>query len=164
MKSKVAIVMMISVMLTLGLAGVAMGQSWCDTVAVSTESAQPGDTVTVSGYAYWGDDVTVTLDGVVVASAVADEYNEFTTSFVVPADATVGDHEIVVTETGEGQRSCTYPFAVLAAATQPAAVVPVVTPPATLPATLPATGFMLLPAGGLLVGGLGTLLFRKRRR
>ncbi|MBI5870047.1 MAG: LPXTG cell wall anchor domain-containing protein [Actinobacteria bacterium] len=160
MKLKLALIMMIGVILALGFAGAAMGQSWCDTVALSGETGQPGATIGVSGTAYWGDDVTVTFDGTVVAAAVADEYNEFSTSFVVPADATVGDHEVIVTESGEGQRSCTYPFAVLAA-TAPAAEVPVA---AALPATLPATGFMLVPAGGLLASGLGILLFRKRRR
>lgn len=158
MKLKAALVMMISIVLALAFAGMAVGQSWCDVVAVSTEYAQQGATVGVSGSGVAGDAIAVTLDGTLVASATIDEYGDFSTSFTVPANATVGAHEIVVTETGEGTRSCTYPLTV-AAATLPAATVP-----AAVPVRLPATGFMLVPAAGLLAGGFGTLLFRKRRR
>lgn len=160
MKLKVAIVITMSMMLALGLAGIAGAQSVCDTITFENGTAQPGGTETVCGESGAGDSVTVYFDGTEVGSASADEYGDYCVTFSVPTDATVGTH-IVEVSILQRETDCEFDYVVEAAAIVPSTEVPVV---AATPATLPATGFMLAPAGGLLLGGLGALLFRKRRR
>ncbi len=161
MKFKVFMVLVIGIVLAMGIAGIAQAQSVCSTMGFSTSTGLPGSAATVYGEGFAGDDVTVTFDGTVVGSGVVGEGDTFSVNFTIPAGATAGSHDIEVKFTGELSNTCPFTFAV-EAASAPAIVPPV--PPAALPATLPSTGFMLLPAGGLIAGGIGTLLARKRRR
>jgi len=164
MKLRIALVLMISMMLALGLAGIAVAQAPCNPSAEVTftpGSAQPGGTDTVCGSTLaGGTDVVVNFDGTAAGSGVVDQYGFYCVTFTVPADATAGTHVIVIS-VHQGEFNCQLDFVVDAAAMAPAAETPIA---AALPARLPSTGFMLVPAGGLLAGGLGMLLFRKRRR
>ncbi len=164
MKLKVALILMISMMLALGLAGIAVAQAPCNPsgeVTFTPGSAQPGGTDTVCGSTLASStDVVVNFDGAAAGSGVVDQYGFYCVTFTVPADATAGTHVIEIS-VHLGEFNCQLDFVVDAAAVAPAAETPLA---ATLPATLPSTGFILIPAGGLLAAGLGTLLFRKRRR
>ncbi|MFA5802304.1 MAG: LPXTG cell wall anchor domain-containing protein [Thermoleophilia bacterium] len=164
MKLKVALILMISIMVALGLAGIAVAQAPCNPsgeVTFTPGSAQPGGTDTVCGSTLaGGTDVTVNFDGTAVGSGVVDQYGFYCVTFTVPADATAGTHVIEIS-IHQGEFNCQLDFVVEAAAIAPADKAPREEP---LPARLPSTGIMLFPAGGLLAGGLGMLLFRKRRR
>jgi hypothetical protein len=69
-------------------------------VSVDPGSAKPGDTVTVNGSSFRARetvDLVFELDGPSLGVAVADSSGAFSTTVVVPADATDGDHAIVAT-------------------------------------------------------------------
>lgn len=173
MKLKVALVLMMSMIFALGVAGIASAQTPCESFTFTHGSALPGGSDTVCGTVPPNVDAVVLFfnDVTEVGSSVVDENGQFCIAFTVPTDATVGDH-ILGFLFGPDDSGCFVAYNVEAAAPAPPAEVPVpVAAPAadvsvavTLPATLPSTGFMLIPAGGLLAGGLGTLLLRKRRR
>ncbi len=173
MKLKVALVLMMSMIFALGLTGLAAAQTPCESFTFTHGSALPGGSDTVCGTV--PSDITAvvlsfdtTID---LGIAYPDENHQFCLPFTVPTDATAGDH-ILSFLLGPVDTGCFTAYIVEAATPAPPVEVPVpvaapapeVPAAATLPATLPSTGFMLIPAGGLLAGGLGTLLFRKRRR
>ncbi len=180
MKLKVAIVLTMSIILALELAGIAAAQTPCESFTFTHGSALPGGSDTVCGTVPSNIDAVVlffdnTIDLGIVYS---DENHQFCLPFTVPTDATAGDH-ILGFLLGPVDSGCFTAYIVEAAVPAPPAEVPVpvaevpvpvaapaaeVPVAATLPTTLPSTGFMLIPAAGLLAGGLGTLLFRKRRR
>ena len=161
MKVRLTIAIMLGLILTLGVAGIAGAQSLCDTI-VSDPGGAPGGEATICGTAFQGDDVTVYFDGEQVGSAVGDEYNEFCITFTIPADATDGVHELGIFIEGEGTAECFTGFVVAGVTETPAPAAPAVVAPATV---LPSTGFMLLPAGaGLAAAGLGAMMIRRKRR
>lgn len=165
MKLRVVLVLMISVLLALGLTRIAGAAGtegfppyvWpgpCVAATFTNGTAQAGGTDTLCGQVPGGGiNITVNFDGTEVGSAISDQYGYYCVTFTVPAYATAGSH-ILGLSIAQWQINCQLDYAI-------AAEVPVA---ATMPVALPSTGFMLLPAGGLLAGGLGMLRFRKRRR
>lgn len=172
MKLRVGLVLIMSMIFALGLAGVASAQTPCDTLTFTNGSALPGGSETVCGTGPANVNVVLTFDDITeVGNTNSDENGQFCIPFTVPTDAAAGYHVITFLFSLE-VTNCSSFYEVEAAVPSPAAEVPVpvaapaaeVPVAATLPATLPSTGFMLIPAGGLLAVGLGTLLIRKRRR
>jgi len=153
------IVIAISLLLALGLAGTAVAQmNFCSTLTFENGSAQPGGSDTVCGTTDGDWDVTVSFDSTQIASSTADQYGYFCVPFTIPADATPGTHTLTV-EVIEYEDICDMEYVVESAEVAPAAETP-----APVVATLPSTGFMLLPAAGLLGGGFSLIALRRRRR
>lgn len=163
MKLRITGALILILMLTLGVAGIASAQSICDQVGFTTTTVTPGAIVNVSGNIYSGVDVSVLWDGTQIASATTDQYGDFTVDFTVPDDAAAGSHEVIVRLTGEGTEDCPTPFIVEAEEVPPTPE-PEAAPAAAAPLTrLPETGYILLPAGALAAAGLGLSFIRRRR-
>ncbi len=177
MKLKVALVLMVSILFALGLTGIASAitQVQCDSLTFTHGTVQPGESDTVCGTITPNIAVSLTFDDdTQLGSSISNGTGEFCITFTVPTTATANFHGLFFSFL-PAEASCTRDYIVYVVepsvpappaevpvpVAAPAAEVPVA---ATLPTTLPSTGFMLIPAGGLLAGGLGTLLFRKRRR
>jgi len=144
----------LGMVLVLGLSGIAQAQVLpsCDDLVISVSEGVAGSTTNISGFEPSGSTYKVLLDGTQIASGTADVYG-INTTFVIPASTPAGSHTItVVINYVEEDTSCPFTFVVDAAAVAP------------LPARLPSTGFMLIPAGGLVASGIGMFFFRKRRR
>jgi len=161
MKFRIGAILIISLVILLAIAGVVQAQSLCSLVTFSVSSGYPGDTVTVTGEASSGDTINTFWDGVSIGlPATAGPTGSYSTSFTVPAGATAGSHTVTVQiEDVEVTTDCPFNFTVVERA-----VAVTTTPPAAAPVRLPETGFILIPAGGLVVSGLGLLFFRQRRR
>jgi len=161
MKFRIGAILLVGLILLLASAGLAQAQSLCDLITFSSSSGIPGASVTVSGDAPTGSDITIFWDGgTVIGSATSDVYG-FSAIATIPTDAALGSHTLtvqIVNVEEEFSTDCPFVFvvterAVAATSEQPSA-----------PVRLPETGFILLPAGGLVASGLGLLFFRKRRR
>lgn len=159
MKKRIAAVIVMGLLLVALVAGVALAESWCDTIVLSKTTGPPGAAVNVYGFAYEGSSVSLLFDGAPVGSASADQYDHYSVDFNVPSDATPGTHEVKVVIEYEGTTECPMPFVVEAMATAPAAESPGAKPLVVLPET----GFVLVPAGMLLAGGLGLFVARRKR-
>ena len=174
MKARLGILIVITMLFLLLLAGPAWAQSvsFCASLNLSTTSAPAGSTVNLSGIAEVpGDSVTIAWDGPPIASAVSDQYGSFSFSFTVPSDAAVGAHKLTIWEGPSKDIMCPdTTFTVLTAVhTQPPKNVQTTSTTPAAPVDpgngkLPATGFFLIPAGALIAGGLGMTFIRKRRR
>lgn len=110
--------------------------------------------------------LTVFFGSTEVATDYSDhEYGEdYYAWFEVPATASVGNHEVIVSYSGHEHGWCTFIYTVEAPA-QPGVTVLSDAYSVTIGTTtsLPSTGIgLLFSAAGLLGGGLGMLVIRKR--
>lgn len=143
-------------------------------VRADSGSGRPGDTVTLNGTGFAPNEaVTVEFhsDPVTVGTPTADLHGAFSLSFQIPADASVGDHEIVING-AVSQKTVSLPFAVLPKAipgdgsggasgpTDPSVV-----------GQLSNTGLGIgglapigLIAAAVLIAGIALVLVRRRRR
>lgn len=154
MKVKVGLLVMLALVMGLGFAATAQAQSACITISITPESGAAGSTVNYEGSDGSGT-MTVEFDGVQVDSQDID--GSFTGSFVVPGATLPGTH--TVTFLLPNEETCPFTFTVPVPAVQATAY------PVAAVTTLPSTGlFLLIPAAGLLVGGIGALTLRKRNR
>ncbi len=92
--------------LALLLAGQVRGASPAASVSLSTDTAQPGDKVTVMAADLGGPgDVPILLAGpgtsVQLALAKANSAGAFTTTVTIPADTADGDYDVIVYDTAE---------------------------------------------------------------
>lgn len=139
------------------------------TFNIDPTSGLAGSMVTASGtgIATWAPDYDIYWDsvaGTLLASDTANASGDFSTSVTVPADATVGDHLMILVATApnEAPIECPQTFTVTQPTVEENAYTGVVTvTPETT--TLPSTGAFLLPAAGLLVAG-AALVARRRRQ
>ena len=144
-------------------------------------SVTQGEALSVSGSGFAaGADVTISINGVVVGSVVADASGSFTTTVTVPADAPVGVATVTATSpscdhsasTGTevlsagGSTTPTTPSNVqnTGATAKPTSVAAATQTPAS--ATLPRTGSNTGPLVALAVGltGLGAVALLAARR
>ncbi|MFA5809189.1 MAG: hypothetical protein WC935_02465 [Thermoleophilia bacterium] len=128
-------------------------------------SGATGSTVSASGPAAPGEPVMVMWDGIHIATIpTVLDIIEFSGSFTVPADAAPGIHTITLRIPFDGTlEECPFTFTV-EASVQTDAYTPVIVAQGETPTVLPSTGLMLLvPAAGLLAGGVGALILRKHR-
>ncbi|MBI5870385.1 MAG: hypothetical protein HZB44_05415 [Actinobacteria bacterium] len=166
MKKVVALV--VAIFFTLALAPMAYAQSACGTVSFTLTPNQgpAGSSVSYSGSGARSSDLLGlffdTVSGTTLLGiTTSDGSGNFNDVLTIPADAVVGSHNIIVegTDSEDIDIACPETFTVTESVQQNAYA------PASLPATLPSTGFMLLlPAAGLVLGGLGAATFRKNRR
>lgn len=136
------------------------------TIVLTPASGPPGGSISVSGsgIATWAPTYELRWDspsGTLVASGTADGLGNYSTSFNIPAGASLGDHLVylVATAPNEGSIICPATLTVMAAeenlGVQPDAYTQART-------SLPSTGMFLLPAAALLVAGAGLALNRRR--
>ncbi|WP_022868961.1 endo-1,4-beta-xylanase [Schaalia vaccimaxillae] len=75
------------------------------TVVVDDTEVEHGQTITITGTAFApGQDVVATFhsDPVVIGTAAADETGRVVFTFVIPADAAIGGHRVVLVQDGSG--------------------------------------------------------------
>lgn len=164
--------LMVMILLLLSMTSTAVAQQDpCNgaTLSIDPTSGLAGSSVAVSGtgIATWAPEYDLYWDSAMnlLTSGTADPTGAFATNVTIPADATAGDHLIILSATApnEGQIVCAQTFTVTEP--PPPAVVENAypAPVTTTPPVLPSTGAFLLPAAGLLVAGAGALLSRRRR-
>ena len=154
MKVKVGLLVMLALVMVLGFAANAQAQSACPSISITPDTGPAGTTVAYSGSDGFGT-MTVGFDGVQVDSQSID--GSFTGSFMVPAGAAPGTHTVKFLLPNE--ETCTLTFTIPAPAVQATAY------PVAAVTTLPNTGlFILIPAAGLLAGGVGALTLRRRNK
>ena len=171
-----------------GSASGAVAQSTCGTanLQVSPNTGADGAAVTATAsnlmaalpsQLYWD---AVGTSGQ-LGEATADAGGGFLLQFHVPASASPGAHQVILTSAlpNEAPVQCAAVFTVEATTTQttPTTALPAdsgitITVPATTtaatpskPAALPDTGvFLLVPAAGIALGGAGSFFLRRRGR
>lgn len=162
MIKKSLMVALVGLLLAAGFATSAQAQiQVCSLVTHSPDSGLPGTVVTVSGSgALANSDVKVLWDGSPIDIIPADSSGNFSGTFTVPPDASVGDHTVTLQFDlpNEETVECQFTFTVIPPAVQETAY------PVAGVSVLPSTGLMLLaPAAGLALGGLGVAILRRRR-
>lgn len=142
--------------------------------SISSATAMPGDTITVTGEGFApGEVVSIELhsEPVFLGDAVADDDGAFSTTVLIPTETAIGEHTIVLT--GENPESTiSFALAVTAEPVDPGPGGPIVEPvpgepgSETPPGTIASTGAVVMPvlALGLLLAAAGIALFFWRRR
>ena len=152
--TRVALVLVVAALATLGLAGTASAQSYTGAVAsASASSVAPGGDVTISGENFLPNaTVTVTWGDTVLGTTTTDDDGSFSFTFAAPTE--VGAHTVTATD---GVNTVTVSFEVVGAAA-----------PVTGAGTLPYTGndsslpLVQIGAGLLAAGAVVMLTVRKR--
>ena len=126
-------------------------------IEVDNDTPEPGDSVTITGEGCEvGAEVSITLDGVEVATATIGEDGTFSATFDVPADAEPGDYEVQVIGCGTEVLSSII--------TVGGAVTTTSIGGAALPQTGSSSTEPLVRTGAVLVAAGGVLVYAVRRR
>lgn len=172
-KKYVALAVLTVMTLLIAATGTAMAQqataraqqeTACDHISTfSPMQGPPGTSVSVAGdWAYPNTNVVILWDSSQISSIPADSGGNYSGSFMVPVDAAIGSHDVVVQVPIEGPtENCPYTFTVTAATADTG-----VQPDAYAQAartSLPSTGFIMLPAAIAMAAGAGLYTFRKSR-
>lgn len=164
----ITIAMVLLVILTFSATAYAAPQQDCSgaTLVLNPTSGPAGGSIAASGsgVATWDPSYDLYWDspsGTLLVSGTADGSGNYSTSFNIPTDSTLGDHLVylVATAPNEGTIICPATLTVIAAeadlGVQPDAYTEART-------ALPSTGVFLIPAAALLAAGTGFMLSRRR--
>lgn len=165
MKLKIVLLTLLVVLVLTGVwAGSALAQPTCMVITYVPDGGTAGTSVSFSGsdsyanstFIMWWDAVGT---GTQLYSGTSDGSGNFSGAFTIPANATLGTHQIIFDgqDVVDNDVQCPQNFLVSAASVQADAYI--------VSTSLPATGMMLLfPAAGFAALGLGTAIFRRRSR
>jgi len=147
-------------------------QSPCDAVGLVVDPATgvPGDGSTATGGSLMNNSETEFYWDAVGPSSflgqvLSDGSGDFVFDFNVPADATAGTHQVIMSGAfaNESMVQCQADFVVVTVQTD--AYTPALAAQSAVPGVLPSTGLMLLvPLAGFGSAGIGAAIIRKRRR